>query len=428
MWSGHGVARIDDGPIVRVPHVDIGERVRLGPITEHRGRRFATAEILEPSAHRVDPDCAQAHRCPGCPLRHLSAARQAEWKVMQHHAALQRLGQRDDLQDPHGELIHSAPTDGYRTRAVARLLPQPGGGHVLGMRPLPGHSAPIDLAQCPAQAPATRTVLHRWAQALSAAGVTPFDAETNPDGLRHVVVDTTPSAARVVIGFGGPPPAEALAAAVAQAPGAAFVEVVRPRNHGILLAPTPIRGDAALHLPLGGDLLRATLPAWLPHAPSTVPAVRAAIVGTLGSAPGRVIEVGSGIGTTSLALARAGAEVVGIDVIREAVQDAAFNAERAGVQATFRTGRGDKALRRLAVQGADAVVLHGMRRPYGPQTLGPARALRPDRLTLVGPSAAALARDLAEVGPSFAVQSVRFIDQLPGTVGLLTVVALSRTP
>lgn len=139
-----------------------------------------------------------------------------------------------------------------------------------------------------------------------------------------------------------------------------------------------------------------------------------------------MLEVGCGVGTLSLGLARRAGRLTGIDVVRAAVEDAAANAARAGVtNATFRTGRADHALRRLLAAGerADLVVLHAMRRPYGADVLRRVPALGARRILYLAPSAPSLAEDLTHL-PAWGVRRLGFLDQLPGTAFLLTLCVL----
>lgn len=431
--SGHGVAVLPDGRRVRVPGVDVGEHVALGPVVEAGRRLWARAEaVAAPSPHRLAPGCDQAAACPGCPLRHLSDARQWTLREASHRGALVRLG---GLPADHPiERLPGAARDGYRARAVARPYVDEQGRLRLGLRELPTHSvAGIDLSRCPAQTEGSRALLASLAADLDALRIVPFDEETRPHGLRHVVVQVADDGeAQVVLGFGAEPDRAALVAGVQPAHPhlGLHVEVILPHKHGTLVRPEPLRGPAHLHLTVGPDRLRGTLPAWLPQTPATVPALQAAVLDWLAPGPGeRVIEVGCGVGPLSLALARQGTPVLGIDHNRAAVLDAQHNAVQAGLneRATFRVGRAEKALRRLLAGGerADLVVLHGMRKPYGPAVLAGVRALTPRAILMIGPSAGAVARDVADAGPAWQVGRLGLLDQLPGTAWLLTLALLT---
>ena len=329
--------------------------------------------VVEPSPHRVDPECDQAHRCPGCPLRHLSRDRQRALKTASHAAALQRIAGVTVAPE---WIASGVPLSDYRAHANARPL-----GGVLGLHPHPGYDEPVDLARCPAQTAEARALLGRL---------------TLPEGVEHVAVQAHGGGVRV-----------ALHAGTARV----------------------VRGDLGLRLDVDGDLLDATWPSWTPQSPRSLSALRRAVVDWLDPrATDHVVEVGCGVGTLSLPLARRVASLVGIDEERAAPIDAARNAERAGVEATFRVGRAHRALRRLIAGGAraDLVLVHAMRRPLGASVMSSVAALGPRRVLYVAPSAVSLARDLAT--SSLRVERVGFLDQLPGTAHLLTLAALRPGP
>jgi len=266
------------------------------------------------------------------------------------------------------------PRDDYRAHAQARPI-----DGVLGLYPHPGHQEPVDLSRCPAQTPAARAILGRI--------VPPEEVET-------VLVQAHGGRARV-----------ALRAGTARL----------------------VRGDAIVSLDVDGDRLEASWPAWTPQSPDSLPALRRAVVDWLDPTPDDdVVEVGCGVGTLSLPVARRAASLLGVDETRVAVADAARNAAHAGVSASFRVGRARKSLRRLIATGvrADLVLIHAMRRPLGPAVMSAVAAMRPRRVLYVAPSAASLARDLAV--SSLMPTRIGFIDQLPGTAHLLTLAVLER--
>ena len=382
-WRGHGVVE-HAGRALPLPGTDVGEVVEYRVVEDHRERPFGQlVEVVERSPHRVDPGCDQARRCPGCPLRHLSAARQRTIKVDAHLRTLRRLSaqhrppEADEIiggapAPTHREfpepdwIVSGVPRDGYRAHAGARPI-----GDVLGLWPYAGYAEPVDLARCPAQTEAARRVL---AQVKAPRDVELVLVQAHGDGAR---VGIHAGSARLV------------------------------------------RGDRTLVV----HGLEATWPAWAPQSPRSVPALRGAVVEWLAPrATDHIVEVGCGIGTLSIPLARRARWLTGIDEVRAATLDATRNAE--GLRATFRVGRARKSLRRLLAGGvrADLVLLHAMRRPLGAVVLSAVAALEPRRVLYLAPSAASLARDLRTT--SMRVTRLGFLDQLPGTAHLLTLCQL----
>ena len=146
-----------------------------------------------------------------------------------------------------------------------------------------------------------------------------------------------------------------------------------------------------------------------------------------------MVEVGCGNGALSVAVARAGADVVGVDLDRNAVEAAARRAEEAGLGERFhpRPGRIDKTWRRLAAAFGrfHAALVNPMRRPLGPRAMGALARLGVERVVYVGPSPVPTARDLGALrAVDLPVQRVIPVDLYPGTYHVLTIALGVRQP
>ena len=163
---------------------------------------------------------------------------------------------------------------------------------------------------------------------------------------------------------------------------------------------TVVRHSPSRHA-VDTDRLRATLPAWTPQSPQTSSRLRNWVLNALDArATDRVLEVGCGIGTLSLHIARHVEWLTGIDACRMAIEDARINAQAAGLEhMNFRMGVAHKALIRVFNRGArfDLVVLHGMRRPFGSRAMSVIHAMRPKRIVYIGPSA----RSIGKTWPNY---------------------------
>lgn len=419
-WSGAGRAVDDDGRYVDVVGAYPGERVqaRLDP---HRSRRAHLLRIEKPAPARIDPACDQMQACPGCPLRGLPGARRQALTDPMHRAAV-----------PTGaevawSRLPGAADDGGRARAVARALWSPDGRLVLGM--VRAGQPPIELGRCPLQSGPSRALVARLQAELRAVGVEPWDAEARRGTLRHVIVQTIGDASRVIFAVDGAgPPIPFGALLTDRSAVSLLVDALPRRGAGLTRRPRLVRGEAALWFTLDGDRFRASPRSWIPQAPATVPGLRRAVLRLLAPRPTwRVVEIGCGIGTLSLPIARRVEHLTGLDIERDAALDAEVNAAANGVEnADFRTGEAGHGLRRLLGAGRpfDGVVMHAMRRPFGAAAMSAVRALRPERVVCISPFAPALARDLDLLG-DYVIEAVELCDQTPGAVPDLTLVALS---
>ena len=92
-FGGKGVGRLDDGRVVFVPFVAVGETVEIEIIRAKRNYVEARAIAIEnPSLERVEPPCPYFGRCGGCSYQHLSPTEQSRVKRQQVEGVLRRLG------------------------------------------------------------------------------------------------------------------------------------------------------------------------------------------------------------------------------------------------------------------------------------------------------------------------------------------------
>ena len=112
--DGRGVAKLD-GKTVFIADALPGERVMASRISRRRSHDDAVlVEVLEASAARVSPQCPHFGTCGGCSLQHLAPAAQLAAKDDSLHDSLQRIGhvQAASRWAPIG-----GPAWGYRRRA-----------------------------------------------------------------------------------------------------------------------------------------------------------------------------------------------------------------------------------------------------------------------------------------------------------------------
>ncbi len=157
-FGGKGVGRLEDGRVVFVPFVAVGEAVEIEVIRERRSYVEARAVSIEnASPERVEPRCPYFGRCGGCSYQHLSAAEQGRLKRQQVEGVLRRIGRLGDV--PVRETVPSPRDYAYRNRITVHLDEGAIGffGQETGRgRPL------IDVANCPISEPAVNALLARF--------------------------------------------------------------------------------------------------------------------------------------------------------------------------------------------------------------------------------------------------------------------------
>ncbi len=151
-FGGRGVGRLDDGQVVFVPFVAVGEVVRVEITRRHKG--YAEARLVaveESSPVRVEPCCPYFGRCGGCSYQHLSAEEQRRIKGEQVAQVLRRIGK---FPDPPVEAVVPSPLAyGYRNRITVHVRDGTIGFFGVDAREL------IDIERCPIAEPAVNDAL-----------------------------------------------------------------------------------------------------------------------------------------------------------------------------------------------------------------------------------------------------------------------------
>ena len=143
-----------------------------------------------------------------------------------------------------------------------------------------------------------------------------------------------------------------------------------------------------------------------------------------------VLDLYCGIGTISLALAQRAGQVIGAEIVPEAVQDAQANAARNQVDnARFLCGDAGEAAFQLAAEGVrpQVICVDPPRKGLAPEVPEILASMAPDRIVYVSCDPATLARDVKRFGElGYPAVKARAVDLFPRTAHVETVVLLSK--
>ncbi len=325
--EGRGVAR-RDGKTVFIEGALPGEVVTCNPYRKKPTFEIATlAAVLEPSAARTTPRCPYFGRCGGCAMQHIDARSQvaAKQRVLEDcFWHIGRLHPEQILPPIHG------PAWGYRHRArlTVRYVPKKGGALVGFHERRSGYVA--DMTSCevlPARIASLIEPLRRLVDGLAIRSRLPQIEVAVGDASAVLVL-------RVLEAPG--PEDEALLRAFADRHEVwLYLQPGGPESAHPFHPPS----DAPLYYDLPEfDLRIAFGPTeftQVNHAVNRVLVRRA--LALLDPQPGeRVADLFCGIGNFSLAIARRGAEVTGIEGSTGLVRRAAANAGINGLSTAAR--------------------------------------------------------------------------------------------
>ncbi len=431
--EGMGVARLE-GRVVFVPGVVRGEtwRVRLEKVNKRVawGRGM---ELLAPSPERLEPDCPLAGRCGGCQFRHMTYAEELRAKGDRVRDALERLGGVRLEMPP---VLGAEVTERYRNK-VQLPVSEEKNGLAVGYYRARSHQV-MDAADCllqPEAASRLRGAFKRW---MEQNMIPAYDEETGTGLVRHLYIRTNgrgESLCCVAANGEKLPGEEKLVSALREVePGLSGVVLnVNRRDTNVILGDKYrlLWGRGWMEEELLGLTFRLSVPSFFQVNRAQTETLYRTVLDFAGLTGGEtVLDLYCGVGSISLCLARQAGQVIGAEVIPQAVEDARENAARNGIEnAVFFCGDAGETAARLKEEGVrpQTAVVDPPRKGLAPEVPEILAGLDPDRIVYVSCDPATLGRDVKRFGElGYSAVKAQAVDLFPRTAHVETVVLLSR--
>ena len=399
--EGQGVAKVE-GCAVFVPNAIVGEKCRIR--IEKAAKTWAAGkivEILEKSPHRINRACPVAKLCGGCAFHHMDYEEEARMKAHRVQTCLNRMAGEQIENLP----ILSAPTcEGYRNKAQYPVSVKKGKAYAGFFRQ--GTHEVVENQRClilPEESDAVKNIVIDY---VNQYRVMPYDETSHKGLLRHIYVRRGAVSGQILVclvlnGRRLPKP-EVLIERLKKIPGftTLVISVNTKVGNGVL-------GEEYITLYGPGYIEDTLCDLKFRLSPRSFYQVNhhqaqrlyeAAISRAEITKADTVLDLYCGVGTITLAMAKAAGKVIGVEVIPQAVEDARDNAARNGIEnAEFFCGDAGQAALELEKQGiqADVVVVDPPRKGLNGDTIEALTRFAPRRIVYVSCDPATLARDVA---------------------------------
>lgn len=142
-----------------------------------------------------------------------------------------------------------------------------------------------------------------------------------------------------------------------------------------------------------------------------------------------VLDMYCGVGTIGLVLSKYCKEVIGIEIVEQAVIDARENAKVNNIEnATFICGDAEKVSKKLLKEGKhfDCIIVDPPRKGCSKQTIQTLIDLNSEKIIYVSCDPSTLARDLALLKEHYSIEVIQPVDMFPQTYHVECVVLLSK--
>ena len=428
-----GVCR-HEGMAVFVPGLLPGETAPVRIVKVEKRYAFGRMESQPeaPSPERRSPDCPAYPRCGGCSGRHMSYEATLEAKRRQVQDCFQRIGKLNIAVPP---VLGMTDPSAYRNKTA---LPVGGTSEA----PCVGFYAPrshaiIPIDRCPNAMPPADALCRAVLDWIKAQRVSIYNEETHSGLMRHIVIRVNRRhEAMVTLAVNGTsiPKAETLWAAL-QPLGAVSLILNENRERTNVILGRKFRtlfGESTLKDVLCGLEFDLSPAAFFQVNPQQTEVLYRTALNFADLQPGnRLCDVYCGAGTISLMMARHCREVLGIEIVPQAIENAKANADRNGVtNAAFRCGAAEDVLPALVDEGLrpDVIVIDPPRKGVEPAVIDAIAKAGPRRVVYVSCNVATQARDaalLAEKG--YTLEKVQPVDMFCWTSGVECVALFAQT-
>ena len=434
--EGSGVGKTEDNIVVFVPMTAIGDEIEARILKVKKTYAFGKIEkIITPSSARISPDCPNFSKCGGCVWRHISYDEELKIKSQKVRDAVERIG---GISTEFRPIIGSERVNRYRNKAQLPIGRDREGGAVLGFYAFHSHRI-IDCDDCALQPEIFKTVMDVTRDFIERTNTDIYDESTGKGRLRHLYIRlgevTNELMVCYVVNGNGLKQEDMLVKMLRESlPNLKTVvfNSNREKTNVILGNKNRVAYGKGYITDVLCRLKFKISPFsfWQVNRAQTEKLYSKAKEYAKLSGDEVLLDLYCGTGTIGLTMAQDCKQLVGVEIVEDAVNDAKANAEANEINnARFICADAPTAAEQLRKEGTapDVVILDPPRKGCGEELVKTIRKMNPKRVVYVSCDPATLARDLkyfAENG--YITQEVTPCDMFPRTAHCETVVLLSR--
>jgi len=430
--KGEGIGHVD-GMTVFVKKAGLGDVVEAKVIKVKKNYCIGKLEnILSEGAYRINAVCPYADRCGGCQLQHMSYKGQLLHKQTNVVNTLKRIGGVSDVVKD--AVLGMEKPEYYRNKGIFPVALQ-NGKPVIGFYRQGSHDV-VDIKHCMLQSRLANRTLDAVRNGLKQTSISIYDEVKHKGYLRSVMIRTNRDETEAMVVF-----------VTNGKVGKGLRNMIDhlsdiPEITAVIQNVNTSKGNKVLgyenHVVIGeGSITDYINEFAFDLGPMSFFQVNPVQTGKLYAqalayadlkGEETVYDLYCGAGTISLFLAKQAKEVIGIEIIPEAVEAAKENAKRNGIDNTsFYVGKAEEVFPKLYEEGkkADVVVVDPPRKGCDELLLRTIADMKPDRIVYVSCKVSTLARDikiLEELG--YETVKGQAVDMFPYTTHVENVVKL----
>ena len=433
-YDGKGVLKKDNFAIFTDEGV-YGDLVRVR--IEKLKKNFAigkTLELVEKSPHRIKSECEYSDLCGGCQFQEIEYSQELKLKKDEVVNDLERIGKLEGIEV--FDTIGMEEPIRYRNNVQIPLI-KSGGKTLIGHFEKNSHRV-VDTHKCLIQEEIADKVVKIFRDFMDEEDITAYHRKQNKGLVRHLIIRTSrltkDTMVIVVINGDNLPRLERLVAKLGELDEFKSLYININKSRGNLVTGRKYRhiyGQKQI-IDSIGDLKYKISPQSFFQVNTRQAERLYEKVADFADLKGEevLVDLYSGIGTIALFLASRAEKVIGIEIVKRAVEDARENAKLNNIDnALFFEGSAEKMLPELErVAGrADVLVVDPPRRGCEEKLLEDIVAYSPEKIIYVSCNPSTLARDLKYLEENkYRAIKAQPVDMFPRTNHIECVIGMQR--
>lgn len=436
--EGNGIGRLNN-IVVFVPASGIGDKLKVKILKVKKSYAFGKIEeILVPADSRTKPDCDQYLKCGGCVYRHIDYETEKLIKEEKVKSCLARIGGFKDIKV--NNIVGSKYKDKYRNKAQIPIGKNKNGSYELGFFATHSHRI-VDCMACNLQPNVFNEIIAAFKMWLEKARPTVYNENTEEGTLRHLYIRQAENKVRkeimvcVVINDDKLPCEDLLVQILTEKITdikSIIININKDKTNVIMGKKCrTIWGEDHIKDTLCGLDFRISA-----HSFYQVNKTQAEnlykIVAKYADCKSDdiLLDLYCGTGTIGLTMAKSCKKLIGVEIVKEAIEDAKYNAKLNGINnAEFICSDAIEAAEHLAKNDElpDVVIVDPPRKGCAIEVIDIILKMKPQRLVYVSCDPATLARDLKVfVEKGYIIKEITPVDMFPRTSHVESVCLLMR--
>ena len=388
--------------------------------------------FIESSKNRVKPRCSYSKECGGCSIMHMDYTSQLEYKREKVQQCLSKIGGINIKVDP---VIGMENPYCYRNKIQMPIKMSKQGKIVSGFYKEKTHDI-VPIETCEIENKKADDILSSIKQLMKKFRILPYDEDRRNGVIRHILIRTSYHYDEIMV---------VLVTTIDSFPGrgdfikvlknknpeiTTIVQNINPRDTNVILGERQrvLSGKGYIRDILCGVEFKISPKSFYQVNPiQTEKLYLKAIECADIKKTDLVLDAYCGIGTIGLIASKYAKEVVGVEIVKEAVIDAINNAKNNNItNAYFFAGDAGDFIVEQYKQGIkfDVVIMDPPRKGSDERFLSIIKKTKPSKVVYVSCDPATLARDLKFLSDTYDIKSVTPVDMFPHTNHIENVVQI----